>query len=131
GAMKSEFEYVTGDDDSPDKAVKDNPGPGFVEHGPFMHKFTEPGVYIFLCQNHFGFGMAGVIVVGPQHGGNQGKGWSPAMTTSGIKEQIMQAEEDPRFAKTISMKINNALRPFVWNGTKKKGIPKGESPTWK
>lgn len=126
GAMKSEFEYVTGDDDGTDIAVKDDPGPGVIEHGPFKYTFTERGVYIFLCQNHFGFGMAGAVVVGDQWKQNRGEGWSPGMTQP-INPSVIE-EEDPRFAKTISMKINQAIRPFIWNGKKSKKVP--ASPPW-
>lgn len=120
GVGPFKFEAITG---------KSGEGPGRIEKGPFTHTFDKQGVYIYLCQNHFGFGMAGAIVVGELWKENRGDGWSPAMTNSGIKEQIMQAEEDPSFARTISMKINKALRPFVWNGKKSKKMP--ASPPWK
>ncbi|MFB6254038.1 MAG: hypothetical protein ABEI06_05465, partial [Halobacteriaceae archaeon] len=93
------------------------------------------GVYIYLCQNHFGFGMAGAIVVGDLYsqtvqGMSDAKkreiGWAPGMTNPVVASKL--GEEDPRFAKTIAGKINNAIRPFIWNGKKSKKKP--PSPPW-
>ena len=48
--------------------------------GGFSHTFEQQGVYLYYCQNHYKFLMAGAVVVGPLSGDNEGDGWSPAMT---------------------------------------------------
>lgn len=101
-------------------------GKGEVNKGPFSHTFEKQGVYVYLCQNHFGFGMAAAVVVGDLWKENRGDGWEPAMTNPISPSRI--PEEDPGWAKTISMKINKAIRPFIWNGKKSKKTP--ESPPW-
>lgn len=86
------------------------------EIGALTKTFEEPGVYLYLCQNHYGLsGMAGAIVVGKQWGENHGDGWGPAMTTptSEIKSQIMEA--DPVNGKPIVMKLQK-LRKFIERG---------------
>lgn len=74
-----------------------------VPRGPFMYTFEEPGVYIYLCQNHHMFKMAAAVVVGPYHG-EQGDahdtvdeadppGWAPAMTAEHVHEEINEVDE--------------------------------------
>ena len=55
------------------------------QEGGFAVTFEQKGVYLFYCQNHHEFKMAGAVVCGEIWGedGNAGEervGWSPAMT---------------------------------------------------
>jgi len=58
------------------------------QEGGFAHTFEQEGVYMYYCQNHHEFRMAGAIVCGELWGenGNGGEGgeppagWAPAMT---------------------------------------------------
>lgn len=65
--------------------------------GPFTHTFEHEGVYLYYCQNHHMFKMAGAIVVGELwgEGGTASvdhvHGWSPAMTAD--TERIEQVDE--------------------------------------
>lgn len=63
--------------------------------GPFVHEFTEEGVYLYYCQNHHEFKMAAAVVVGELWGedGTEAvenpSGWSPAMTRdTSVIEQV-------------------------------------------
>lgn len=48
--------------------------------GGFSHTFDQQGVYLYFCENHYKWHMAGAVVVGPLGGGKEGDGWAPAMT---------------------------------------------------
>lgn len=55
------------------------------QEGGFALEFQQKGVYMFYCQNHHEFRMAGAVVVGELWGedgqaGEDPVGWSPAMT---------------------------------------------------
>ncbi|MFB6130546.1 MAG: plastocyanin/azurin family copper-binding protein [Salinigranum sp.] len=58
--------------------------------GGFSHTFEKQGVYMYYCQNHYKFNMAGAVVVGPLSGKNKAEGWAPAMTAdlSPIEEYV-------------------------------------------
>ncbi len=56
------------------------------QEGGFSHMFEQEGVYMFYCQNHHEFKMAGAVVVGELWGDDgtaavdDPAGWAPAMT---------------------------------------------------
>ena len=55
------------------------------QEGGFAHTFEQEGVYMFYCQNHHEFRMAGAVVCGEIWGedgqaGEEPVGWRPAMT---------------------------------------------------
>lgn len=55
------------------------------QEGGFALGFEQKGVYMFYCQNHHEFRMAGAVVVGEiwgedGHAGEEPVGWAPAMT---------------------------------------------------
>lgn len=66
--------------------------------GPFTHTFEEEGVYLYFCQNHHMFKMAGAIVVGELWGEGgteaveEAHGWAPAMTTDAV-DRIPKIDE--------------------------------------
>lgn len=85
-----------------------------IDPGPYTHTFEQPGVYFYVCQNHYGVsGMAGAIVVGKLWEENEGgPGWAPGMTAdlSGI------VEADPVNGPTIKEKIEHDLRAMIHAG---------------
>ncbi len=55
------------------------------QEGGFAVEFQQKGVYLFYCQNHHEFKMAGAVVCGEfwgedGHAGEEPVGWAPAMT---------------------------------------------------
>ena len=89
-----------------------------LPRGPFTHTFEEEGVYMYYCQNHHGFKMAGAIVVGELWGeGGTGSvsdpsGWAPAMTTEAT-DQI--SEIDPIGGQPLQDQVHE-VRELVHGG---------------
>lgn len=90
--------------------------------GPFVHEFTEEGVYLYYCQNHHEFKMAAAVVVG-ELWGKEGTeavdgptGWSPAMTQDAAA--IEQADEI--HGKPMRDQVHE-LREFVRSGGQMEG----------
>lgn len=95
GVHGSEYQAITDDTIGP---------------GPFTHTFEQKGVYMYVCQNHYGIsGMAGAIVVGELWGENEGPGWSPGMTAD--LHPIVEA--DPVNGPVIREKIAGDLRTMI------------------
>jgi hypothetical protein len=86
------------------------------QEGGFGVKFQEKGVYLYYCQNHHMYKMAGAVVVGEIWGedGSKGEdpvGWSPAMTAD--IERI--PELDPMHGEPLMHQVEE-LRGFVHAG---------------
>jgi len=77
--------------------------------GGFEHTFQTEGVYLYYCQNHYKFKMAGAVVVGHHGGGTEGDGWSPAMTAD-----VGPIEDDVGGAALVDQ--IGELRDFVEKG---------------
>lgn len=90
--------------------------------GGFGIKFQEPGVYLYYCQNHHMFKMAGAVVVTELWGehGDQSvsnpKGWAPAMTTEPHKVK----EADPLHGEPLSHQIEE-LHTMITSGGESMG----------
>ncbi|MFB6105003.1 MAG: plastocyanin/azurin family copper-binding protein [Halobacteriaceae archaeon] len=88
-----------------------------LRRGPFTHTFEHEGVYLYYCQNHHGFKMAGAIVVGELWGENGAEavqdphGWSPAMTAD--TEAIERIDE---FHGTALHNQVHELREMIHSG---------------
>ena len=85
--------------------------------GPFVHEFTEEGVYLYYCQNHHEFKMAAAVVVGELWGEDGTEtvddpaGWSPAMT----RDTAVIEDVDEFHGEPLRDQVNE-LREFVRSG---------------
>lgn len=87
-----------------------------IGRGPFTHTFEEEGVYLYYCQNHHIFRMAGAVVVGEIWGedGTRGEapvGWDPAMTADISRLPAL----DPLHGESLMHQVEE-LRGFVHAG---------------
>lgn len=91
---------------------------GGVEGG-FAHTFEQKGVYLYYCQPHHEFKMAGAVVCGEiwGEGGNGGEGgdppagWSPAMTA----DISRIPEMDPYHGEAVMHQVEE-LRAIIHAG---------------
>jgi plastocyanin len=86
------------------------------QEGGFAVKFQQKGVYLYYCQNHHMFNMAGAVVVGEIWGENGEKGepregWAPAMTA----DPHHLEEADPMHGASMAHQVEE-LRGFVHAG---------------
>ena len=85
--------------------------------GPFVHEFTEEGVYLYYCQNHHEFKMAAAVVVGELWGEDgteavdEPAGWNPAMT----RDTAVIEEVDEFHGGPLRDQVNE-LREFIRSG---------------
>ncbi|WP_396610647.1 plastocyanin/azurin family copper-binding protein [Haloferax sp. S1W] len=86
------------------------------QEGGFGVEFQQKGVYLYYCQNHHMFRMAGAVVVGEIWGenGEMGEdpvGWEPAMAA----DIHHLAEQDPLHGDALVHQVEE-LRGFVHAG---------------
>lgn len=87
------------------------------QEGGFTREFEHEGVYLFYCQPHHEFKMAGAVVVGELWGDTGDEtvpdphGWAPAMTADA--DQI--AEMDPMHGAHLQDQVHE-LREMIHSG---------------
>lgn len=86
------------------------------QEGGFGVQFQQKGVYVYYCQNHHMFKMAGAVVVGEIWGedgtmGEDPAGWAPAMTA----DISRLGEQDPLHGEALMHQVEE-LRGFVHAG---------------
>lgn len=94
---------------------------GGVEGG-FAHTFEQKGVYLYYCQPHHEFKMAGAVVCGEiwgedGQGGEEPVGWDPAMTA----DVSVIPEMDPYHGEAVLAQVHE-LRELIHGGGEGHGM---------